>query len=54
MAASDRARAPDPAALGPERIDRILEGATLVYFDGRLTEVALKLAAAAEARGFCC
>ena len=42
---------PDPAALGAERIDRILEGATLVYFDGRLTEVALKLAAAAEARG---
>ena len=34
-----------------ERVDRILEGASAVYFDGRLAEPALVLARAARARG---
>ena len=34
-----------------ERVDAALEGATLVYFDGRLTEAALIVARAAKAKG---
>lgn len=34
-----------------ERVDRILEGASAVYFDGRLAEPALVLARAARVRG---
>jgi hypothetical protein len=42
--------------MGPEEmtqqlIDAALEGAALVYFDGRLTEAALLLAKAARRRG---
>ena len=32
-------------------MDAVLEGATLVYFDGRLTEAALIVAKAAKAKG---
>eukprot|EP00195_Chlamydomonas_chlamydogama_P003024 CAMPEP_0202923018 /NCGR_PEP_ID=MMETSP1392-20130828/78228_1 /ASSEMBLY_ACC=CAM_ASM_000868 /TAXON_ID=225041 /ORGANISM="Chlamydomonas chlamydogama, Strain SAG 11-48b" /LENGTH=451 /DNA_ID=CAMNT_0049616679 /DNA_START=76 /DNA_END=1431 /DNA_ORIENTATION=- len=36
---------------GPADLDRLLEGAALVYFDGRLTEAALLLAARAREQG---
>ncbi len=39
-----------PDELTNDHISTLLEGAALVYFDGRLTEVALKLAQAAKAR----
>ena len=35
------------------RFKEILEGAVLVYFDGRLTEAAIPLAEAARAAGGC-
>ena len=37
--------------LQPERIDQILADASLVYFDGRLTQAATQLAKAARSRG---
>ncbi len=37
--------------LTPELAAAALDGASLVYFDGRLTEPAIKLAAAAKAAG---
>lgn len=41
----------DPAELTPSLIDAALADAALVYFDGRLTEAAVLLAAAARERG---
>jgi hypothetical protein len=38
-----------PDDLTPKLINRALDGAALVFFDGRLTEAALLLAAAAQA-----
>lgn len=40
-----------PEELTPELAAAVLEGAALVYFDGRLTEAALRLAAAARGQG---
>jgi hypothetical protein len=37
--------------MSAELAAKVLEGAALLYFDGRLTEPALKLAAAARAAG---
>lgn len=37
--------------LQPERVEQILAGASLVYFDGRLTQAATQLAKAARSRG---
>jgi hypothetical protein len=39
--------------LTPELAAAALEGAALVYFDGRLTEAAVKLASAAKEQGVC-
>ncbi len=40
-----------PEELTPELAAAVLDGAALVYFDGRLTEAAVVLAAAARQRG---
>lgn len=40
-----------PEELGPQRTSEVLQGAALVYFDGRLTEAAVLLARAARERG---
>ncbi len=40
-----------PEELGPQRTAEALQGAALVYFDGRLTEAAVLLARAARERG---
>lgn len=40
-----------PEELTPALAEQALQGAALLYFDGRLTEAALVLAAAARARG---
>ena len=40
-----------PEELTPELAAAVLDGAALVYFDGRLTEAAVVLAAAARERG---
>lgn len=40
-----------PQDLQPQIIDRILDNASLVYFDGRLTDTATLLAKAARKRG---
>ena len=39
-----------PEEITPAEIDALLDGASLCYFDGRLTEVALEVAAAARAK----
>lgn len=39
-----------PSELSEQRIDEALAGASLVYFDGRLAEAALKVARAARAK----
>ncbi|PNH04666.1 putative regulator of ribonuclease activity [Tetrabaena socialis] len=41
----------EPSELSAERLAAVLEGAALVYFDGRLTEAALLLAREARQRG---
>lgn len=41
----------EPSELTEDHLAKILDGAALVYFDGRLTEAALVLAAAAKAWG---
>jgi len=41
----------NPSDLTPELVNKALENAALVYFDGRLTEAALLLAKAARSRG---
>ena len=41
----------DPAELSSERLASVLDGAALVYFDGRLTEAALLQAREARAHG---
>ena len=40
-----------PEELSTQRLDAIVQDAALVYFDGRLTEAALKVARHAKARG---
>ena len=40
-----------PKEMTRERVEAALEGATLVYFDGCLTEAALVVAKAARAKG---
>jgi sugar/nucleoside kinase (ribokinase family) len=41
----------DPSEMNPGLISSALQGASLVYFDGRLTEAALLLAQAARQAG---
>ena len=41
----------EPSEISEQRINEMLEGASLVYFDGRLAEAALKIAQAARSRG---
>ncbi len=40
-----------PDDLQPDKVEQILNNASLVYFDGRLTDSAILLAKAARARG---
>jgi len=40
-----------PEEITPQLAEQVLEGAALVYFDGRLTEAAVVLAAAAREQG---
>ena len=41
----------EPSELSEQRVDEVLTGASLVYFDGRLAEAALKVAQAARRKG---